>query len=123
MNRTINSDRHRSAGTYGVGALAGALVIIAAVAASTVWAADAIIVSQRNRTFNPDQLTVARGAVVHIVNDDRVTHHVYIDAPNMSFDSGEQPIGTTVDLHFDRAGNFDVLCAIHPTMRLRVTVK
>jgi plastocyanin len=123
MNRTISSDPHCSAGTYGLGALAAALVIIAAVAASAVSAADAIVVSQRNRTFNPDQLTIERGGVIHIINDDRVTHHVYVEASGMSFDSGEQPIGTTVDLRFDKAGRFDVLCAIHPTMRLRVTVK
>jgi plastocyanin len=123
MNRTIEKDRLRAAATYGAGALIAAVAAITVVAASAVWAADAIIVSQRNRTFNPDHLTVERGAVVHIVNDDRVTHHVYVDASGMSFDSGEQPIGTTVDLRFDRAGNFDVLCAIHPTMRLRVTVK
>jgi plastocyanin len=123
MNFRIGNSRHRRAGTYGLGALAAALVTIAAIAATAVWAADAIVVSQRNRTFNPNQLTIERGTVVHIINDDRVTHHVYVDASGMTFDSGEQPIGTTVDLRFDKPGRFDVLCAIHPTMRLRITVK
>jgi plastocyanin len=123
MNRKHGKARRRAAGTYGVRALAIALIAITAVTTSIVWAADAIVVSQRDRRFAPDRLTVERGAVVHIVNDDRVTHHVYVEASGMSFDSGEQPIGTTVDLHFDRTGIFDVLCAIHPTMRLRVTVK
>jgi plastocyanin len=52
-----------------------------------------------------------------------VTHHVYVDSPTMKFDSGEQPIGATVDLRFDEKGTFLVRCAIHPTMRLAVTVK
>ncbi|MGH7012673.1 MAG: cupredoxin domain-containing protein [Stellaceae bacterium] len=82
-----------------------------------------IIVSQQNRHFRPDVLTISLGSVVHIVNDDRVTHHVYVDSPTMKFDSGEQPVGTTVDLEFDHPGTFHVLCAIHPTMHLLVTVK
>jgi plastocyanin len=80
-------------------------------------------VSQKNRTFNPDRLVVARGTVVHIMNDDDVTHHVYVDSPTMKFDSGEQPVGSTVDLKFAEDGTFLVRCAIHPTMRLTVTVK
>ncbi|MGE5537039.1 MAG: cupredoxin domain-containing protein [Gemmatimonas sp.] len=109
--------------TYGWKAAASALIAITALAAGTVAAADAVQVSQRNRTFSPDSIQIDRGTVVRIVNDDRVTHHIYVDTPGMSFDSGEQPIGHTVELRFDRAGTFDVMCAIHPTMRLRVTVK
>ena len=82
-----------------------------------------VTVSQRNRHFNPETLTIAIGGVVHVVNDDRVTHHVYVDSPAMKFDSGEQPVGATVDLEFDHAGTYHVLCAIHPTMHLVVTVK
>ena len=82
-----------------------------------------IRVSQKDRAFAPSELAVAQGAVVHIVNDDDVTHHVYVDSPQMKFDSGEQPIGATVDLKFDEKGTFLVRCAIHPTMRLSVTVK
>jgi plastocyanin len=86
-------------------------------------AADAFNVSQRNRRFSPDRLEVPRGSVIQVVNDDKVTHHVYVDAPNLSFDSGEQPVGKTVELRFDKPGAYTVLCAIHPTMRLQVTVK
>jgi plastocyanin len=60
--------------------------------------------------------------VVRIVNDDKVTHHIYVDTPDMRFDSGEQPVGKNVDLVFDRTGAFPVQCAIHPTMHLEVVV-
>lgn len=113
----------RGTRTYGPKAVVLALGAIVALAAGSVLAADAVSVSQRNRTFTPDSLQLERGTVVRIVNDDRVTHHIYVYSTGMNFDSGEQPIGQTVDLRFDRAGVFDVLCAIHPTMRLRVTVK
>jgi cytochrome c peroxidase len=86
-------------------------------------AADLAVVSQRNRHFHPDHLTVAVGTTVRVMNDDQVTHHLYIDSPDMPFDSGEQSVGMTIDLHFDKAGRFLVRCAIHPTMRLDVDVK
>jgi plastocyanin len=85
-------------------------------------AADTITVSQRGRRFTPDTLTVAPGTPVEILNDDRVSHHIYIDQPDMKFDSGEQSVGNEVTLHFDHEGRFAVRCAIHPTMHLDVTV-
>lgn len=99
------------------------LPFFAAAGAGLVAAANPPTVSQFNRQFSPAQLQISRGTTIHIVNDDNVTHHVYIDSPSMQFDSGEQPVGKTVDVTFDHAGTFTVLCAIHPTMRLRVVVK
>jgi len=104
-------------------ALLLSIVFYVVMAAPIVLSADTVTVSQRDRTFFPDSLQLAPGSVVHIVNDDKVTHHIYVDSPEMKFDSGEQPVGTTVDLRFDKPGTFDVQCAIHPTMHLQVTVK
>jgi plastocyanin len=110
-----------------IGAALAAVLLLAAAAAPVVRAADAgdgtVTVSQHRRQFSPNRVVIRRGSVVHIVNDDKVTHHVFVDAPGMSFDSGEQPVGTTVDLRFDRSGTFPVQCAIHPTMRLEITVE
>src|SRR5262249_20171824 len=92
------------------------------VVAPGALAADEPVVSQHNRTFEPERLQVARGATIRIVNDDKVTHHVFVDSPMMKFDSGAQHVGAAVELRFDEAGTFDVLCAIHPTMHLQVTV-
>ena len=94
-----------------------------ALAMPLVLAEDGVRVSQQNRTFMPDKLTIAQGTTVHVANDDDVTHHLYVDSPKMKFDSGEQPIGSTVDLRFDADGTFTVRCAIHPTMKLNVTVQ
>lgn len=97
--------------------------LMAVATAPIALAADALVVSQHNRAFTPSQLQVARGSTVQIMNDDNVTHHIYINSPTMEFDSGEQPVGKAVDLRFDTSGTFDVLCAIHPTMHLQVNVK
>jgi plastocyanin len=100
------------------------LVTMALLAVATVagLAADFVPVSQRGRRFSPDALVLAPGATVRIANDDRVSHHVFVDEPDMKFDSGEQSVGTDVTLRFDREGRFAIRCAIHPTMHLEVTV-
>lgn len=82
-----------------------------------------VTVVQRDRHFYPDRLTIMPETVLHIVNDDRFTHHVYVKSPFMNFDSGDNPIGAAVDVEFDHAGTYDVQCAIHPFMHLWVTVK
>ena len=98
------------------------LILLSLCAASAALAAT-ITVSQKDRKFAPGELHVTAGATLHIVNDDKVTHHIYVDSPAMKFDSGEQPVGTSVDLVFNTKGSFTVLCAIHPTMHLKVTVQ
>lgn len=105
-----------------LGAHVSAALFLASLAAPAL-AGDPVTVSQRNRKFSPDMVQVAPGTVVQIVNDDRVTHHIFVDSPGLKFDSGEQPIGKTIELKFDQPGIYDVYCAIHPTMHLTVTVK
>lgn len=108
-----------------VGLAGGALAMLlgAATIALPTRAGEDVTVSQRNREFTPGRVTMKRGGVARIVNDDKVTHHIFIDTPTMHFDSGEQPVGKVVDLHFDRNGTFPVQCAIHPRMHLDVVVE
>jgi plastocyanin len=87
-------------------------------------AAAPYMVSQKGREFRPGDLTVKRGEVVTIVNDDAdLRHHAYIDSDNFKFDSGDQEPGSKTNITFSAAGTFDVLCAIHPKMKLTVHVQ
>jgi plastocyanin len=80
-------------------------------------------ISQRDREFHPDTLTVSVGDTVTIVNDDGdLHHHAYVSSPDFSFDSGDQLPGSHTDIAFTEPGRFNVLCGIHPKMRLVVTV-
>ena len=80
-------------------------------------------ISQRGREFRPGQLDVKRGDVVSIVNDDEdLAHHAYVASGGFNFDSGDQEPGHDVEILFNVAGTFNVLCGIHPKMRLVVTV-
>jgi plastocyanin len=87
-------------------------------------AAGPYVVSQAGRQFQPNEITIKRGEVVQLLNDDAdLLHHAYIDSEKMSFDSGDQKPGSRVDIMFKTAGDFVVLCAIHPKMKLRVHVR
>ena len=43
--------------------------------------------------------------------------------PRPGFDSGDQEPGSKTNIAFPVAGTFDVLCAIHPKMKLTIQVK
>ncbi len=81
-------------------------------------------ISQKGREFHPGEISIKRGETIEIVNDDGdLIHHAYIDSPKFAFDSGDQEPGSKTDITFPVAGDFDVLCAIHPKMRLVVHVQ
>lgn len=107
----------------GTKAAALALALTLAGGTGLAWAA-MVTVSQKDRVFQPGTLSIARGDTVRIVNDDgELLHHAYVKTPQFSFDSGEQEPGSKTDVVFPVTGTFTVLCAIHPKMRLVVTVK
>jgi len=81
-------------------------------------------ISQKNREFHPGEITINRGEALRFVNDDGdLLHHAYLKSPQFQFDSGDQKPGSKFEVVFPVAGNFTVLCAIHPKMKLAVTVK
>jgi len=97
--------------------------IIAVSASLTVLAESEIVVSQKGRMFHPSEIAIKRGASILIVNDDAdLLHHAYIDSSAFKFDSGDQEPGSKTKITFTAAGTFDVLCAIHPKMKLVIHV-
>jgi plastocyanin len=81
-------------------------------------------VTQKSRAFTPGSIQISRGDQLRILNDDgELLHHAFVRHPRLNFDSGEQEPGTAVLIRFPVAGEFTVLCDIHPRMRLVVTVK
>jgi len=87
-------------------------------------AAPQYTVSQKGREFHPNVLTIRRGETILIVNDDGdLRHHAYIDSPAFRFDSGDQEPGSRTPVTIPVEGDFNVLCAIHPKMKLVLHVK
>ena len=101
------------------------LLIAAALAASTLALAEGapLSVAQKNRDFATKDVAVARGDTVRFTNEDDFLHQVFVQAPNFSFNSDEQPPGRDVDVAFTVAGDFKVLCGIHPKMSMVVHVR
>ena len=96
----------------------------AAICLGTASAGEVVVISQQGRAFNPNGVEIAAGDTVRIVNDDGdLLHHSYLKAEAFSFDTGDQEPGTSSDIVFPVAGEFDVLCGIHPKMKLHVSVK
>ena len=105
-------------------AVGGAAAIIIALGTLVGLALPQYSVSQKGREFTPGQMTIKRGETIEIVNDDGdLLHHAYIDFEKFSFDSGDQQPGSKTDITFPVTGKFDVLCAIHPKMKLEVHVQ
>ncbi len=81
------------------------------------------VVSQREKSFFPASIRIARGQSVTVLNDDRRTHNVRIRQPTLDYNSGAQEPGESVVLKFDENGLFEAHCGIHPAMRLRIEVE
>jgi plastocyanin len=104
--------------------LAVALSLTVGGAARTQQGPAMHVISQRGRAFNPNFLSIKQGDTVRIVNDDGdLLHHAYVESDTFSFDSGDQLPGSKTDVVFSVRGKFNVLCGIHPKMRLVVVVQ
>jgi plastocyanin len=82
-----------------------------------------IIVSQKGRMFHPGNLVITRGETITFVNDDSdLLHHVFVESDSFNYDSGDQEPGSRTPVTFTERGTFQVLCGIHPKMKLVVRV-
>lgn len=92
--------------------------------AGVALSAGEIVISQNNKQFRPGSVTVAKGEPLIIANDDAGTvHHAYVEANAFNFDSGDQNPGSRTKIVFPIKGDYQVLCGIHPDMKLDVHVK
>jgi plastocyanin len=102
-----------------VAALAAALLIAAIAQAH----ADDVTVYQEGKKFSESEVTVKVGETVTYTNKDPVTHNVFSNTPDMSFDLKTQKPGESTTISFDHAGLVTVHCAIHPQMVMTVKVQ
>ena len=96
-------------------------------ARTMAWGTDAEAVpastiSQKDRRFTPGAVVLKAGESLSILNDDTRVHNVRLDGPGKSFNSDAQNPGDTVTIGFDQPGHYDIICGIHPEMRLSVDV-
>jgi len=117
----MQGDHPKSRTRPGRDALALALGL--ALGGGAALATDARTVRQHNKIFDPGKIEIARGGVLTFTNEDPYIHHVYIESPTFTFDSGDQRPGRKLEIKFDQAGDFVLRCAIHLKMQLEVSVR
>ena len=97
-------------------------VAIAAGAASA-FVATPTHISQKGQAFHPGEVVLSKGDAIEIVNDDEdLLHHAYVESESFNYDSGDQKPGSRTKISFPVVGTFNVLCGIHPKMKLVVHV-
>ena len=97
-------------------------IIFAGLLASGVCHAGDKTVGQSNKKFDPDTLMVKKGQTVTFENHDPFSHNVYSTTPGLAFDLRTQSPGKSSDVTFDKSGEVQVQCAIHPTMKMTIKV-
>jgi cytochrome c peroxidase len=92
-------------------------------AAAAAWAGGETV-SQRDKQFSPGAITVSRGDTVTFANNDQVVHDITMTKPDGSKTDGvmEKP-GDRTTVTLDQAGEYQVMCLIHPMMKMTITVK
>jgi plastocyanin len=100
-----------------------ATLLVAEQIAIFAWSGVPHDIAQKGRAFSASSVDIARGDTLRFNNEDDFLHQIYVAAPNMSFESNEQPPGELVSVTFPNAGRYEVHCHIHPKMSLIVNVK
>ena len=94
-----------------------------AFAVATNAMAAQVVVTQKGRKFSVKKLELSVGSSIKFVNDDDVTHNIHSTTKGQAFDIGAQKPGQTLVHTFKKAGKIKIRCAIHPKMKIKVTVK
>jgi plastocyanin len=86
------------------------------------FASQEIVVTQKNKAFSSPTLTVHVGDKISFRNEDAFVHNIFSLTDEMPFDLGTYPQGQAKSVTFTKVGKFEIECAIHPEMKLVVTV-
>ena len=82
-----------------------------------------VTITQKDKNFSEKTVEIGVGDTLRFVNDDDITHNVHSSTDGESFDLGAQAPGTESSHTFSHPGEVKIRCAIHPKMKLTVTVK
>jgi len=97
------------------------LVVAAGLSAGALAATQ--VVHQQGRAFSSESVTIKKGDLLTFLNDDTVPHNIMSTSKGNEFNLGSQLPGTSTDVTFKEAGEVQVICAIHPRMKMTVKVE
>ena len=81
-----------------------------------------LTVMQKGRMFSSENVTIKKGETLTFLNDDSVPHNIMSSSRGNEFNLGSQPPGASTDVTFKEVGEVQVICAIHPRMKMTVNV-
>jgi plastocyanin len=79
-------------------------------------------IGQKGKVFSESAITIKKGDVVVFVNDDTVSHNVLTTGSVADFNIGAQAPGVSTPVTFEKPGEFTIICAMHPRMKMIVNV-
>ena len=100
-----------------------AIAALLVIAKAGLSIGDEIKVSQANKTFAPGDVTIKSGDSLDFVNDDKIAHNVLSKGAPEDFNLGIIKPGDEKKATLIAPGVYDVRCAIHPGMKMKVTVQ
>lgn len=89
---------------------------------TTTAVAEELIVSQKDKRFSTKEIVAKVGDKVSFLNEDPFYHNIFSISDTHIFDLGSYPQGETRSIILEKAGDIEVECAIHPTMRMKIHV-
>jgi len=101
--------------------LAAVTIVVLAGLSAGALAAN-LTITQKGRLFSSESVTIKKGDAVTFVNDDTVPHNIVSTSKGNEFNLGSQPPGAATDVTFKEAGDAQIICAIHPRMKMTVKI-
>jgi cytochrome c peroxidase len=103
-------------------------ITVAAIAITLVATGSALAivrhrVDQSGLRFSVVALNLHRGDSIAFTNSDRSSHNILVRGGAMNFNGGLQRPGETLEVPFTATGQYQVMCGIHPRMRLDIEVQ
>lgn len=98
------------------------LTVVVLVGLSAGALAANLTITQKGRVFSSESITIKKGESVTFANDDTVPHNIISTSKGNEFNLGSQPPGAATDVTFKESGEAQVICAIHPRMKMTVKI-
>jgi plastocyanin len=104
-------------------ARAARLAIALAALGAPPSAAEDLVIVQKDKQFSEQRVVIRAGDRLVFRNEDTVSHNVFSRSPGAEFEVEVQLPGQETPISFAKPGAAEVRCAIHPNMKLLVTVE
>jgi plastocyanin len=95
---------------------------IAFLAGTAVAFAAERTINQKGKVFSETEVSIKTGDTLVFLNDDTVAHNVISMSAGNQFNLGSIKPGLSTPVTFKNAGDVQIICAIHPSMKMQVKV-